>query len=617
MDTPEELQPMRSRLFSGWGYGSLLERLLAAYEKGIAWVARGLPKGVGRVRERRRGKALKCYLALEGLENRLVPTITNYVPLATFSYTESLPGAPPILATFTDADCSPPGLSCTSGLGAVVGLGGSSYEVQGTCPYTDEGSYTDSVTVTDFNSSASGSTAFTVLDATLTAGSASVPSPVEGASASTVFTFTDANISATGSDFSGTVDWGDGSTSSITAVTETANVFYTGGSHTYTEEAASRTVVITVNDDGGQSTTTTFNVTVTDAALSATQTFTPTPIENTALSGASLFTFADANSYATSADFTAVVNWGDGTSESSASSSNVQIGGGYTVTGTHTYTEEATGLTLTVSVTDDGGSSTSSSTTVNVSDPHVNAVGGHSFTSLEGATTGTLTLATFTDPAGAESLANYSASVDWGDTHTSSGTITYDSGTGIFTVTGSHTYTDDSIDSGHNPYTITVTVHHETSTDQAVTDTDNVLRPTIGFQSTVYNTTEPAPGSAPQASAAITVVLNTPSDEATTVQYETSGGGCGCGGSNGSAVQNALAAINTSVTPTGDPLATPASTTSRPRARSRSPPAPPAARSRFPSSAIPLPTATRTSSCGSITRTMPTSIRSSLSTTPS
>ena len=49
------------------------------------------------------------------------------------------------------------------------------------------------------------------------------------------------------------------------------------------------------------------------------------------------------------------------------------------------------------------------------------------------------TVATFTDPGGAEPLGDYSALIDWGDgTAPSAGTITFAGG--IYTVQGSHTF---------------------------------------------------------------------------------------------------------------------------------------------------------------------------------
>jgi hypothetical protein len=53
--------------------------------------------------------------------------------------------------------------------------------------------------------------------------------------------------------------------------------------------------------------------------------------------------------------------------------------------------------------------------TVNVSPPNVVAMGGFPFSAVEGAASAAQTVATFTDPGGAGSLADYSASITWGD----------------------------------------------------------------------------------------------------------------------------------------------------------------------------------------------------------
>src|SRR5207248_205394 len=61
----------------------------------------------------------------------------------------------------------------------------------------------------------------------------------------------------------------------------------------------------------------------------------------------------DSNSQATTADFTATINWGDGSS--SGGTVTGPTGGPFTVSGTHTY--GSTGFfTITTAITDDGGS---------------------------------------------------------------------------------------------------------------------------------------------------------------------------------------------------------------------------------------------------------------------
>src|SRR5690349_18859085 len=100
-------------------------------------------------------------------------------------------------------------------------------------------------------------------------------------------------------------------------------------------------------------------------------------------------------------------------------------------------------------------------------------------TSVEGASTGLVLLATFTDPGGAEAVGDYGADIDWGDgtgNQVLSGAIQSPSGNN-FGDYGTHTYAEESaIDHpGSQPYQITIQLHHETSVDPAaVTSTATV-----------------------------------------------------------------------------------------------------------------------------------------------
>jgi hypothetical protein len=125
---------------------------------------------------------------------------------------------------------------------------------------------------------------------------------------------------------------------------------------------------------------------------------------------------------------TATIDWGDGTVGSGTASSG-------TVTGSHAYAA-AGSKTATVTVTDAAGVQSSAGATGTISDPDL-VVGVSGFSATVG-TSFSSVVATVGDPGGTESLANYAATIDWGDGTTSAGTIV-DASSG-FTVDGTHTY---------------------------------------------------------------------------------------------------------------------------------------------------------------------------------
>src|SRR5205085_2435781 len=114
-----------------------------------------------------------------------------------------------------------------------------------------------------------------------------------------------------------------------------------------------------------------------------------------------------------------------------------------------------------------------------VSDPSVNAIGGSVVSAVEGALSSSQTVATLTDPGGAEATSDYAAMIDWGDGNSSAGTISFSAG--VFSVSGAHTYTEESAGdhAGSNPYSITVTLSHETSADVVVNSTAIVSDPSV------------------------------------------------------------------------------------------------------------------------------------------
>ena len=128
--------------------------------------------------------------------------------------------------------------------------------------------------------------------------------------------------------------------------------FTVSGSHTYAEEGSFKvTATITDVDNVSNGATATSTATVADAALSATgktlNSTNPVPANTVVTS------FTDADPNGTVADYTATVNWGDGSPSSAGTIA--ASGSGFTVSGGHTY--PALGpYTIKVHICDVGGS---------------------------------------------------------------------------------------------------------------------------------------------------------------------------------------------------------------------------------------------------------------------
>jgi hypothetical protein len=175
------------------------------------------------------------------------------------------------------------------------------------------------------------------------------------------------------------------------------------------------------------------------------------------------------------------VNWGDSTPDTVFTTASA----GTISAQNHTYGEEGS-YTATITVMNSAGQTASTTFGVAVSDPAVVPTGGFAFVAVEGALSTSQTVATFTDPGGAEpnsftgsGSASYTATIDWGDSATSPGVITYsgtpgdDSLTNPFIVTGNHTYSEE------GTYIITVTIHHENTPPAITTSTASVSDPAV------------------------------------------------------------------------------------------------------------------------------------------
>src|SRR5262249_55641187 len=150
----------------------------------------------------------------------------------------------------------------------------------------------------------------------------------------------------------------------------------------------------------------------------------------------------------------------------------------YTVTGAHLYGEEGP-YTITVTIHHEMAPDAVATSTASVSDPAVTRTGGFAFSAVEGALSATQTVATFTDPGGAEPNASdptgthYTADIAWGDGSSTIGAAISFDGVSTFTVSGAHLYGEE------GTYTISVTIHHESAPDASTTSTASVSDPAV------------------------------------------------------------------------------------------------------------------------------------------
>ncbi len=274
--------------------------------------------------------------------------------------------------------------------------------------------------------------------------------------------FQDANPLATVADFtagggSAAVDWGDGSAAEILTAANFALVgtpngvtFVINANHTYLDEGTySYTILVT--DDGGSTTLIGGSAIIADAAL--TPGLTPLLTGNTGVPGPPVIvgSFTDGNIAASTADFTGIVDWGDG-SPNSAATFQRTIPGFFNVFGAHTYAKPGT-YTVTTKVFDVGGSTTTLTASYSITDLPVTGAT-NSFTAVEGQSTGLFPLATFEDPNTLATLSDVKATLaigGWGDgTPTTAGVqlviqqigVDPTNGEPVFDVLGSHTYAD-------------------------------------------------------------------------------------------------------------------------------------------------------------------------------
>ncbi|MBV8824882.1 MAG: VCBS repeat-containing protein [Bradyrhizobiaceae bacterium] len=351
------------------------------------------------------------------------------------------------LATFTDTNTSDTAADfsaiigwgdTTASTGTVTG-GNGTFTVSGSHAYADERAFAASVTLTDPSQTTHYFTelgTITVTDAdALTAQATTIVAPVGASFNANLATFGDTNTANAAGDFTATIDWGDAIVSAGT-VSSANGAFTVSGTHTYASPGA-YPVQVTLSDDPPS--TATAQATTTAEVDTIQVTSNVGPVDEGVITNGVIGTIQDSAPGVSAGDFTATVDWGDGTTESASvtgSAGSFQIS---TPQSTHFYADEATD-TATITVGDPAGNtvgSASNQVTINEGD----VLSGHSTPfEVQVGETFSRPLVTFTDTDTAnDNPADFTVSIDWDDgTPVTAGTIT--GGNGAFTVSGSHTF---------------------------------------------------------------------------------------------------------------------------------------------------------------------------------
>lgn len=386
-------------------------------------------------------------------------------PVATFTDSDPTDTAAGFIATIDWGDG-------TQSAGTIIGSTGS-FAVDGTHTYASDGNFTVATTVIRSADNASihnsGTVAVGNSDVLTAKGTSVFGDPGAPLTNVTVATFTDSDGAALAGDFTATVDWGDG-TQSVGGVTGANGSFAVTGTHTYAF-AGQDVITVTLIDPvhGAVST-----VAIGDATIGlSTQVSLASATERVALGPNTVVAhIIDSHQADTAGDFTAIINWGDGTA---TAGTVIGSNGSFSVDGGHTYADEGNyDVTATVVRALDVRTVADTQTVV-VNDSDFLTAHGATLIAPAGQPQTNVTVATFSDTDLAALAGEFLATIDWGDGTSSAGTIAGSNGS--FAVKGSHTYAAIGND------TITVTVEEPAPATAVATATsfrfDHVDQPPV------------------------------------------------------------------------------------------------------------------------------------------
>ncbi|HVA50216.1 MAG TPA: DUF4214 domain-containing protein [Pirellulales bacterium] len=171
-------------------------------------------------------------------------------------------------------------------------------------------------------------------------------------------------------------------------------------------------------------------------ALQAVGGFTLGATEGVAAAAQTVATFADPAGLQPLDQYTATIDWGDGSSTSAGTVSFDSASQVFSVTAGHIYTEDGTDAIHVVIERGIASSVTATSTAV-VSESPVTGSGA-TLTGTPSAELSAAVVATFSHGTGVEPASAFTASIDWGDGATAAGTVFESAGS--YSVLGSHAY---------------------------------------------------------------------------------------------------------------------------------------------------------------------------------
>ena len=351
------------------------------------------------------------------------------VPVAAFSVADTNAVASDFTANITWGDGG-------QSAGTIVQLAPGSFQVRGSHTYATSDSFPLSVGISGTGGRSATATATAVIspDTIVAAGGSFSAAAGVQVTDVPIGSFVDP-VPSTAADYTVLINWGDNTQSTAGTVAAFGGGFAVSGTHTFAQAGVfSVTFQISHRDGRTASATATANVSAGNLIATGLSLQGQTGV---AFSGI-VATVLDLQPGTQATDLTATIVWGDGTSPSSGTVALLS-GNTFSISGSHTYAQ-AGAFSIVVSINHTDGRSTTANSDINVQSPALTA-SGVSLSAQVGVPLANVTVATFSDELLSSVVADFTASIAWGDGTVTAGVV-QSLGQGAFVVRGTHTYAD-------------------------------------------------------------------------------------------------------------------------------------------------------------------------------